>query len=142
MRKIHFFLLLTSLFFLAGCGGGGVKPVPVTGKVTLDGKDISSFPNFMKGSVTFLSEKGSPAYGDIQPDGSFQMKTDNKPGVPAGSYKVTVRIISTEVPPSRFNDAEPVLLSAKKYNNEETSGLTREVPSGGIKNMMLDITSK
>lgn len=139
---IYTLFLLASFLLLIGCGDRGPKLEPVTGKVTLDGKEISSLTNFKDGSVTFIPEKGRPSYGIIQPDGTFVMKTDNKPGVPAGSYKVTARLVSTEITPSKFNDAPPVMLSAPKYSNETTSGMTQNIPAGGAKNLVFDLTAK
>lgn len=123
MRHILFFCL----FFVAcsiGCGGKGF---PVSGKVTLaDGKPV------IRGQVTLISDSFT-AGGDIIADGSYNISIPG--GVPAGTYKVTVRASGDS--PSSANtdvaDVKPVKpLVDPKYNNPETSGLTCEVTKATV----------
>lgn len=85
-----------ALFLLAGCGGPAPVPLhPVSGTLTsTDGKKITA------GGLIFIPESGAwggmVVNGSINPDGTFSAttststggKTELKPGVPAGRYKV------------------------------------------------------
>lgn len=85
-------LAATIAIACAGCGGSGrgaiaaTTPVPVKGKVTYKGKPVT------KGQVVFRSaDGGKDAFGDIQPDGSFELSTDKAgDGAAKGTYKVSV----------------------------------------------------
>ena len=54
-----------------GCGGKSQFPetLPVSGKVTYKGQPVT------KGTVTFQSDTGQPATGEIQPDGTYRLST-------------------------------------------------------------------
>jgi hypothetical protein len=87
-----FLLAAVGLVAGAGCGdpSGVGKTIPVAGKVTVGGQALTT------GSVSFRpdSTKGNqstfePA-GMIEGDGSYQLKTNGKPGAPPGWYKVIV----------------------------------------------------
>jgi hypothetical protein len=66
------------------------RTVPVKGKVLINNKALSG------GSVAFWpnKDKGNnsafEAGGQIGPDGTYEIFTRGKPGVPPGHYKVTV----------------------------------------------------
>ena len=69
---------------LAGCDGRP-RRVPVAGKILIDGKPLTS------GFVQMVPADARPAYGKIQPDGSFRMTTfDEDDGCVPGEHKVTV----------------------------------------------------
>lgn len=129
-------LLLITFFFLSGCGGS--SNVEVTGRVTLKGQN---FQNIRGGGVTFVPKTGKPFYGELQPDGTFQVKaSDNKKGIPPGEYQLAVRVQSQEFEGSnKNNDAQPKLLSPKKYLDIKTSGLTQTIPAGGIKDLVINL---
>jgi hypothetical protein len=86
-------LCLCGVLALAGCGKPGPgKLYPVSGKVTINGKPMTS------GFVGFAPE-ASPgtgsraqfmATGTIGSDGTYEIKTDGKPGAPLGKYKATI----------------------------------------------------
>jgi hypothetical protein len=68
---------------LAGCGG--TYNASVTGKVTLDGTPVP------RGTVTFYPvTTGSTAYGKIESDGSYELRTGKEAGLNAGDYVVTI----------------------------------------------------
>jgi hypothetical protein len=77
-------------FVAAGCDGKpNVATLPVSGKVTVDDKPVTS------GQVTLqpLAEKPQGvglSAGTIGSDGTYTISTAGKPGAPAGKYKVTV----------------------------------------------------
>ncbi len=97
------------LFFLsaglaAGCGGPtSVATLPVNGKVTVDGKPVTS------GQVSFiaLDEKigAGLCTGTISAGGEYKISSDGQPGAPLGNYKVTVT--PPMVPPSGGAAAPP-----------------------------------
>lgn len=73
-----------------GCGPSGEKLVPVAGKVTVASQPlpigiIGFHPDPSQGN-----DRGQSSLGQIQPDGSYQVQTAGKPGVPPGWYKVVV----------------------------------------------------
>ena len=76
---------LITLALLAGTGCGP-SVVKVKGVVKLDGSPVDG------ATVTFMSEDGKTTYsGFSDSSGTFTLNgPDGKPGVPAGTYKVTV----------------------------------------------------
>jgi hypothetical protein len=126
--------------FLAGCNkGGSSNTVPVEGKVTLDNKPLTS------GTVYFLKEgKGSDppatvAFGDINSEGVYTVKTQGKPGAPTGHYKVTVSaappagqdpgaMVGGGKPPPPGGGAPPVSPIPRKYGEASSTPLTVDVP--------------
>lgn len=77
---------------LAGCSkkDGPGKLVPVSGKVTLNGKPLTA------GTVSFVadSKKGNTSKhfpgGQLSADGTYELKTDGATGAPLGVFKVTI----------------------------------------------------
>jgi hypothetical protein len=97
---------LTALLYLAGCGDG-LTYVPVKGKVTLKNAPVTA------GTVVFVPSVDNPlrvsAKGKLNPDGTFELTTDGKSGVPIGSYVACVqpqmrRVNGKEAPPRIFAD--------------------------------------
>ena len=71
----------------AGCGSGSVSPVPVTGKVSLNGKPVDG------AVVTFLTGEsgGRSASGRTNADGTFKLTTNRTDdGAPPGEYAITI----------------------------------------------------
>ena len=72
-----------------GCGDD-VKLVPVSGRVTIDGKPLTS------GWVAFKPDKskgnnfGGELTGEVNSEGEYTIQHRGKPGAPLGAYKVTV----------------------------------------------------
>src|SRR5438045_3467653 len=77
-------------FVLAGCDNSPKLPpmAPVSGKVTMDSKPVTS------GNVSLLPQstdnKAGLSAGQIGEDGSYTIFTAGKEGAPLGKYKVTV----------------------------------------------------
>lgn len=127
--------LLTS-----GCGQGLPATAPVSGKVTWQGKPVT------QGKIGFYPDQGVPAFGEIQPDGSYTLTTF-KPGDGAvpGRHRVTIesrRVVASEPPPQTFAEeierattpqrrAPPIpqveWLVPERYAREVSSGLTANV---------------
>src|SRR5262245_36185857 len=81
-------IILISLFGLLclstlGCSGSSAT---VTGKVIYE-KDNSPMT---KGMVMFVADDGHHAKGDIQGDGTFQLKSAAKEGMQPGKYGVSI----------------------------------------------------
>jgi len=77
------------LIAVTGCGDKLGKLAPVEGKVTVNGTPLTS------GMVRLWPEQVKPgaameSIGGIGSDGSYQIKTNGKPGAPLGKYKVSI----------------------------------------------------
>lgn len=113
---------------LALTSGGcrrGPEIVSVSGKVTFNGQPLKF------GSVTFQPQKGQPARGEIQSDGTFTLSTF-KPGDGAvvGPHKVRVACYESQRAPANTGGGEQSLgklLIPVKYTFFDQSGLTAEV---------------
>lgn len=123
-----------SLFFLAGCGGDHARPVKtekVTGVVTVGGNPIQG------AIVGFHSEKVRVATGTTDAKGKFRLTTyQTGDGAVPGTHKVSITysldpeaVVSND-PESLAKAVEAKNRIPAKYNNPETSGLSKEVKAG------------
>lgn len=94
--------LLLSVFFAAtpGCNHSTLELAPVHGKVTIDNKPLFQgkvmFAPVAKGSDV---NPGKPAWGNIQPDGTFQLTTNkNNDGAVVGEHWVTIMNSEEKLP--------------------------------------------
>lgn len=115
---------------VSACGQSGPEMGRVRGKVTYQGKPLE------KGVVSFIPTDANRqgASGPIQPDGSYELQTrEPGDGAELGEYRVGI----TDVDPDAFNTelpGEPVKVKSMlppKYQDQNTSGLTATVKSGG-----------
>jgi hypothetical protein len=122
---LAFPLALLLVVVLSGCGASVAR---VSGKVTYQGKDLTS------GTVNFIGpdNKVAPDSAIIQPDGTY---TAGK--VPIGANKITVTTSAGSaggLPPQQPLPGMPSVPTAVaipgKYGNPETSGLTLDVKPG------------
>src|SRR5262245_34491084 len=83
------FLLLSLLLVVGGCKDSDTGDlVPVTGTVTLDGKDLA---NAVLRFEPTGETKGQGGIGVTDASGKFAIKGRNgKEGVPPGTYKVVI----------------------------------------------------
>lgn len=95
-------MMAVGLALIAGCGDGKPTAYPVTGTVTIGGKEPD-------GAIVRLwpvendSADAARPLGYVQADGSFQLTTyKENDGAPAGRYKVTV-----EWRPKKKSSMEP-----------------------------------
>ena len=107
-----------------GCDSSNL--VVVTGKVTYENKPVAS------GTISFVSADNASAYGDLQPDGSYSLKTD-KPGDGAapGTYKVIVVAMQDQaglLPELKSPTPAPTV--PFKYTSLATTDLTAKVEKG------------
>jgi hypothetical protein len=127
------------LFLAAGCGAESLELAPVRGKVSYRGQPLRS------GSIVFAPHPvrngpGPLARADIQPDGTFQLKSGTTLGAVPGLHRVTVVAVTETpaVPGQRFT--RPRSLLPEKYRDPELSGLSYTVEAGreNVVNFNLD----
>ena len=120
-RPFSLLCLLSSLFTLAGCGGS--YDATISGKVMMNGSPLS------KGTVSFHPVAGGPvATGTIQSDGTFNVQTATKEGLPPGEYKVTV--VATDPPPPGDDENPGTLLTAPEFGRIDSTPLSFNVEAG------------
>lgn len=134
----RWFMLVLALM-IAGCGGEDDGRRPVSGTVTLDGSPLPS------GTVGLLDAEGNPGGVGMINDGEFSItQSSNISGTMPGTYQVSVE--SWEQEPGEVladgSMAEGKLATPEKYRNPQTSGLTIEVPEGGVSGIQLELTSE
>jgi hypothetical protein len=121
-------LVILSLAFFLGCSGGSQGLAVVKGKVTYKDKPV---PN---GTVNFLPDDGNKpsATGEIQPDGSYSLKTTvgNRPsdGAVIGKHKVMIVAMQDQgslLPEQRAALPPPIVPA--KYTHPNTTTLTAQV---------------
>lgn len=123
---------------LSPLGCGGVYDSSVSGVVTLDGSPVP------RGTVTFSPEGTGPtAYGQIQSDGAYQLRTGKEEGLPPGQYTVTV--IANEPPAearSKTGGPAPMgkPITPDWYRDPAQSGLSFPV-NDGENEINLELTS-
>lgn len=115
------FLALALIASAVGCKESNLAIVK--GKVTYKDQPVTS------GTITFFAADKPSAYGDLQPDGTYTLKTD-KPGDGAtpGSYKVIVVAMQdqTNLLPEQKSPL-PAPTVPVKYTGLATTDLTAEV---------------
>ena len=135
--------LAMSGFALAGCESKmHFEHAKVHGKVTYQGKPVTL------GSVLFVPveppKDGSmqPASGSINPDGTYELKSEDAAGAILGDHKVVVIAVDGGKPEApKAADAAPAPASAskavqfktlvpKKYSDPASTPLTRKVVAG------------
>jgi hypothetical protein len=108
-------------------GCGGVRLVPVEGKILVDNEVLQNG----EGSVVFKPDaaKGNTSTlepgGVIESDGKYKMYTNQKPGAPLGWYKVIAT--ATEPPDPKNPSATRKSLISPKYVDEKITDLAVEV---------------
>ena len=123
-RTLGLLAALGALAVLAGCGDAGPKLYPLTGKVTLDGAQLSPKPG-ETAFVEFAADAGNPSLhlprGLIGPDGTYAVTTSERPGLEAGAW--TARVVYQKEPDAdQGRYAPPKPLSAAKFSAFATSG--------------------
>jgi hypothetical protein len=125
-----------------GCGGGSKGVVPVSGKVTLDGKPLPNAtvmfsPIADPGSID--AGPGSSAKTNEKGEYTLQASTGKK-GAQVGKHRVTISSLSPQITEGdeRPRGGPPLVDKIPaKYRD-----MTREVPAGGTDQMNFELTSK
>ncbi|HEY7154882.1 MAG TPA: hypothetical protein VH575_13045 [Gemmataceae bacterium] len=146
MRRFHFLTAIVLLSGLAGCGGDGLKRVPVQGKLTsrgqpLDNTEVQFFPTG--------ATPGEGGTGRSDDGGNFTLVSSRagNTGITPGEYKVRVSRLVTA-------DGKPLPADAKQadhpdaresipglYTSLENTPLTVKVPETGGE-VPIDIPAK
>ena len=109
---------------LAGCGESESDSnlIPVSGKVTMDGKLLTT-----GGSVSYRESTGliQPT-GQIESDGTYTLVHNRQVGAPPGSYRVVVFAWEPKEETARHGGL-PRLIINQKYTNPSTTPLRVEV---------------
>ncbi len=131
-RLFRFSCLLSTVTMLAGCSNTGPDTYPVSGRVTCQGKPVTT------GSVSFVPLEGPMAGASINAGGGYSLNAL------AGKYRVAVTAIPP--PPPGVNPMQdpdgyvpPASLIPTKYNRISTSGLTVEVKASAKNTIDLDL---
>jgi len=145
----------------AGCADHGTPLYPVHGRVTLDGKPLAGK------TVKFIPDAGTPGQGagaTTNAEGRYTLlaarpgATKDRPGAPAGSYRVVVvePMFPVDLPVQRSDDPKPIPAVGppaswvrKKqdipalYTSPDTTPLRVEVEKGGSAiNLILETPAK
>jgi hypothetical protein len=126
-------LWVLAALLLGGCEPSGPKLVPVSGKVTIDGKPLTI------GSIQFVPENARPAYGEIGSDGSFKLKTDEAEGVVLGQHKVVVT--AQETAGTEATGESVRYIAPQRYGSPLTTDVTVNI-EGPRDDLLIELTSK
>jgi hypothetical protein len=112
--------------------GCGRHPAKLSGAVTLDGKPLPT------GMISLSPARSGPsAYGEITPDGRFELKTGSEKGLEPGEYVVTVaaNAVGPDEPVPESGGPPPIrpLITPPKYADVSTSPLRITVKPGSQK---------
>jgi len=116
---------LCGLLGLSSCCGPNSKLIPVTGRVTVEGKALAA------GSVRFVPDKskgntfGGEPIGEINAQGEYSLQTRGKPGAPPGWYKATVSADAAATPDN--TSVKPSTKINNTYRLADTTPLEVEV---------------
>jgi len=119
--------VMALLLAAAGCGSDADRLTPVRGKVTHHGVPLPG------GTIVFTPDAargndGPLARAEIQPDGTFFLRTGSRAGAVPGWHRVTIAAVEPPGPaPARQRYVVPRSLVAAKYRDPELSGLAAEV---------------
>jgi hypothetical protein len=89
--------LVALVLFISGCGGGAHKPVPVSGKVTLNGKPLADATLMFVPVTGGIGSANPPpsSVGTTGEDGSYELVLNNnakRKGAVPGKHKVFISL--------------------------------------------------
>jgi hypothetical protein len=128
-----------TLLGAAGCRSRKPELTAVQGTVSYQGTALSS------GTIVFTPDasrghEGALAHGEIKPDGSYSLRTDQGYGAMPGWYRVTIMAVAAPGRPAEGQAyAMPRTLIPEKYRDPELAGLLREVKPGGANHINIDL---
>lgn len=138
------FILTLGLLILSGCGSGGSSLVTAKGKVLVDGAPAG-------GAILMFHPESSSnktvSTAITEADGTFTPITDVDPGIPEGSYRVTVtwpeQKAASEGPKFGVSEsADPPDLLKGKYSSRDKSKLTVTISRTKTELEPLELTKK
>jgi hypothetical protein len=117
-------LLTGGIVFVAGCGiGGGEKLAPVAGKVTVDGKLLTTGTVSLRPDGSQGNKSQHQPNGAIDAEGNYELLVPPaKKGAPLGWYKVVVFAYDDPQPGKPLKSFIDM-----KYSDEKTTPLRFEV---------------
>jgi hypothetical protein len=122
---------------LTGCDG--IKYIPVSGQVKLDGKPVAGC------AILLVPVAGGPAANaTTDAEGHFELFTVNHPGAIAGEYAVTITKQNTNDVLDRATGNRHLQiewLTPQKYSRPETSGIRKTV-SDREHEFLVELSSK
>ncbi len=133
--------LFSALIAALGCSASDVGRV--TGKVTLDGQPLST------GTIVFEdATHGIAVSAPLKADGSYEVRTHDKAGLPAGDYRVSLSAVGigsgetplVSGPPDKAGPPKSAI--PEKYRDAKSSGLTAKVATGTNKPFDFALSSK
>jgi hypothetical protein len=122
--------LACGVLLALGCGSDPETLTPVRGKVYFKGEPLT------RGTIVFSPDvrrggRGDLASAEIQPDGSFSLKTGDREGAVAGWHRVTVVAVEEiHDPAGELDFIEHRSLAPPKYRDPDLSGLDYQVEPG------------
>jgi hypothetical protein len=136
MRRFGFTAPAVLLLGLVGCGGDGLKRVPVKGKVTAKGQQLDN------ATIQFIptgATQGEGGIGRSDHDGNFSLTGSRRgdEGVVPGEYKVRVsRLVAPDGTPIPADAKQAETPNAREsvpmpYSSLEGTPLTAIVPESG-----------
>jgi hypothetical protein len=137
------YVLFSAAFLAAGCGGKSI--VPVSGRVTFDGKPAAGVHvSFQPMGIAGEKNPGGGSYAITDADGRFTLKMveSDAAGAVVGQHRVEVtsRLVEDNAHDTRSKPADPKAFIPPKFNRD--SKLTFDVPGGGTKDANFDLTTK
>jgi hypothetical protein len=128
VRREWLRLAILGAFGLTCVVGCGVKRVPVSGTITLDGQPLNGgivvfTPDTAKGNTAKISCTSQVKDGRYDLETNGITRSDSGSGVPPGWYKVTLRILDVS---SKKHKAVEINVN-DKYLNVDTTPLSVEV---------------
>lgn len=122
---------------LSGCGG--TYDATVSGVVSLDGQAIP------RGTVSFQPKQGGAiAFGRIDENGEYILRTGRENGLSPGDYYVTVSANEASTASQSKGGGPPPMgksITPLRYRSKDTSGLSFVVEAGSNE-INLELTSK
>lgn len=124
---------LLVLAFCVGCGGGGAELHPVKGRVLL-GKSPITPKQGETAVIEFYPDKDGGNTATVNPrsvivaDGSYELKTGDKLGAPAGKWLAVVTYQIEPDPNGKDPYAPPKKLIATMHSSVSTTPHRREIP--------------
>lgn len=142
-RYLSLFLAFSTLCVISGCGGGP-ELIQAVGKITVDGQPargaVLLFHPTSQGQTTVSS-------ATAKEDGTFTITTNTLPGIPIGTYTVTVSWPDPDHTPS---DTEKMMGTAEpgkdllkgRYILREKSQLSVTIEGTMIEMPAFELTTK